>query len=346
MPILWRNSRSLRVTITPPSGPAIVVENLRGNDGYEVDFGVLRTMDARDGSIDLRIYNLPKDLRGDLEGAQVRAPGDLDQILATLGVEPGWGIANSGPSSPGAAGLPTVKLEAGYDGALSELFEAVGVRVHSERQDDTTYVTEIKAIDAIDATLYSAPQVVFERGTNTYDVITFLRQVCGLASGNFTEAQFTGLVGVSKLDAPFIVESGSIEGLSKLLDFLPLRWWIDRRELWIVAKEGQPYPPGAPPAYVPEVMVLTQPIIEIPARMDGGFVGVKLLLDPAALPGRLLVLTAASVGLPIDATPQEIQLADVPPGVYRIEEVEHSGGTGQGAGYETRLKLKAMGLEV
>lgn len=344
MPILWHQTRSMRVTITPPEGPAIVIDNMEGNTGYEIDFEVRRTMTPELGEVSLSIYNLPADVRGDLDAAQVRQVTDLDQILAAPGVPQGWQVFGSTMAVDGASalavGLPLITIEAGYDGAVSQVFSAVGATLLSKRADDTTYVTEITAIEGLDALLYSRPTTVFPEGSPTYDLVTFIRQALGIGQGNATAAQWTALLGDSRLDAPFYNDRGGFKALATILDFLPIRWWIDERELWIVARDGQPVPPGSPPPWLPGAVDLVEPLVARPERLDGGFVGVTTLLLPLASPGRLITLTPAALGLGFDATPAEIQRAEVPPGVYRIEEVAHVGTTSTGGDFNTQMKLK------
>lgn len=356
MPILWHQTRSVRVTILPPEvvltrleeslgleSLAIVIDNLSGNDGYEVEFSVRRSMDDSLGSIELAVFNLPEGLRGELEAAQVRKPDDVDEILARLGPAEGWQVftdsmADDG-SSAAAVGLPTVRIDAGYDGNVSRLFEAIGARLESERADDMTYVTTVAAVEGLDAALYAKPTIVFQEGTPTYDVMNWLRGACGIGQGNVTPETWTSLVGESIIDAPFYSSGqGGLEPLKQLMDFLPLRWWIDDRQLWICAKEGQP---GGGLTFLPGVLELTEPLIARPKRLDGGFVEVQTLLWPVAIPGHVFLLSADALGVGYGITPGEAARAEVPPGYYRIESLAHEGTTSAGGDFTTTMKLKA-----
>lgn len=349
MTIIAYKTRSTRVTVTLPDGQVLTVENLEGNNGIETDFEVKRDMSPALGSVSITMYNLPKWLRGDIEAAQARKPDDIDQILATLGQAKGWTVYQSQMADDGASalavGLSLVKIEAGYDGALSTLIEVVGARAVSERIDETTYATTITGEDSLDAALYARPTTVFEPGTPTFDVMTFLRVACGLGNGNVTPAVWTALLGDSRLADYYYSQMPGLDVLAQLLDFLPLRWWIDGRELFVIPKDGQPYPPGVPPPYVPDPVTLPGIILERPQRLEGGFVEVRCLLTPSLLPGRLFLLSAAALGLE-GATPEEILRADVPPGLYRVEEVSHVGGTGSGSGFDTVIKGKRIGSEI
>ena len=353
MTMLVHRTRSARVTITPPfgeslgSGRAIIVENLQFNEGFELSFSCRRTMTPELGEMDVSIYNLPADLRGDLEASQTRKPDDLDQILASNGVAKGWTVYQSGMSTDGsdalAVGLPLVRLEAGYDGTVSDLFEAVGARLVSERDDETTYVTRINAVEALDAALYAKPVTVFPAGSPTFDVMTFLRIACGLGQGNATADVWSSIVGASTIDAAYYSTMGGFEALGQLLDFLPLRWWVDGRELWILPKDGQPYPPGVPPPYLPGAPIDPGIFLERPQRIEGGFVEVRTLLNPEYLPGRLMLLSPLSLGLE-GATAEQIERADIPPGYYRIEEVAHEGTTAAGGSFDSTCRIKRVDL--
>jgi hypothetical protein len=345
MTFFAHQTRSVRVTIQPPDGPPIVVENLANNEGFEIDFDVARDMTPALGEVGIRIYNLPASLRAEIEAAQRRTPTDLDEILAGLGAPSGWqvfeaGIAQDG-SSALAVGFPLIKLEAGFDGNLSLIAEVVGASISSRREDDTTYVTEIKAIDALDVSQYSRPITVFAPGTPTFDVLFYLRNACGLGSGNLSFPLWQALVGDSRLDDYYYSSMPGLEALAQLLDFLPIRWWIDGRDLYVLPKDGQPYPPGAPPPFVPDEPLTPDLLVEMPRVEDGGFVRVVCLLTPAALPGRLLTLSAAALGLG-DLTAEEIGRAEIPPGLYRIESVGHSGTTTAEPDFDTVLMTKRV----
>ena len=345
MTLIIHRTRSVRITIQPPEGQTIIVENLAFNEGYEVDFEVSRGMDESLGEATVRIYNLPASLRGALEAAQVRRPDDTDQILATLGLSAGWQVFGDVMSPTGTdaltVGFPLIRVEAGYDGSLSTLLDVVGARIVSSRESETTYVTEISGSDALDAVLYAKPTTVFEPGTPTYDVMTFLRLACGLGNGNVSQAQWSGIVGSSKLDAYYYSTTGGMDALKQLLDFLPLRWWIDGRDLYVIPKDGQPYPVGVPPPYVPDPPVTPDYLLAMPERVEGGFVEVRSLLTPAVLPGRLLLLSPAILGLD-GATPEQIARVDVPPGIYRVESVRHSGSTAASGGFDTVAVCKRV----
>jgi hypothetical protein len=342
-------TRSVRVTVTMPDGQVIEVDNPEYNTGVEIDFTVVRDMTPALGSVELRLYNLPAYLRGDLEAAQARKPDDLDQVLATIGQAKGWTVFGDSMAIDGSSalgvGLSLVKIEAGYDGAVSELIAVVGSRAVSERDDETTYVTTISGEDALDVALYARPTTVFEPGTPTFDVLRFLRIACGLGPGNVTAATWTAIVGDSRLAAYYYSAMPGLDALAQLLDFLPLRWWIDGRELYVIPKDGQPYPPGVPPPYVVGAVTIPDVLLERPRRLEGGFVEVRSLLTPAILPGRLFLLSATALGLE-GAAPAEILRADVPPGLYRAEEVRHEGSTSAGGDFDTTIKGKRIGSNV
>ena len=354
MPILLHQTRSVRVTITPAYDEAtifdpgidqrtIVIENMEGNNGPEIAMSCTRTMDDALGELSLTIYNLPIEVRGAIEAAQTRKVDDIDQILARTGKANGWQVfedVTTGPEDATSVGLPTILVEAGYDGSVSRVFEAVGVRMKSDRPDGLTYETEITGIESIDAALYGRPETVFPEGSPTYDVMNFLRQGCGLGKGNATPDVWASLLGESRLDSPYYSAStGGFEALSELLNFLPLRWFVDDRELWIVAKDGQP---GAAQPYINEVIELTEPLTMRPVRLEGGFVGIQTTLLPTATPGRLTWLTPEFLGLGFAPDASAIARAEVPPGVYRFEQVDHEFSTAADGDALTTMRLKPI----
>lgn len=104
------------------SASELVLENLEGNNGLEMQFSVRRGIDMLTSSGMLKIFNLPEEMRSRIAG-EVRTIGRIEDV--DLG-GPVWPIGMlddlEAQATPAALGYATVEIQAGYDGALSTIF--------------------------------------------------------------------------------------------------------------------------------------------------------------------------------------------------------------------------------
>ena len=338
---IYRRTRSARLTVTTPEGQRVTVENLRGDNGCAMSFSATRKMDEYPGEFEVRAYNLPADVLGVIEYAQTRRVNDLDKLLSGLTLK--TGIVDPLGDDALAAGFCQVELEAGYDGVMSRVFKAIGSRIVSARiDDDMTEETVIEAVEDLDAVLLGVPQASFPPGSSTFEVVDYLRKIAGLGPGNLTPANFAALLGESKLDSGYHCSGGqALSHLRNVLQYLPLRWFVDDREIWICGRDDQPNPGGVP-AYVVDQIIDPEILTARPQRVDGGRVRVECFLCPRAVVGRLVRLTPGGLGLVsqgLSASAKQQANALVPPGLYRLEEVEHRGDT-SGADWTTSMLLR------
>jgi hypothetical protein len=328
---LYRNTRSARLIVTVPDGAQVVVENMRGNEGFRLAFDATRTMDENPGEFVVRAWNLPPDALAAINSAQVRSADDLDAMLvdATLGPT----VAPDGASAL-AAGFAVVELEAGYDGQVSRIFRAIGARITTDPADgDTTFITSIIAAEDLDGQLLGFPHSTFLAGTPTIEVLTELRRCAGLGEGNATPATMAALLGDSRIDGPYHVSGGqAIERIRSLLQYLRLRWFVDDRELWLCGRDEVPTPGGMPPWIADEI---GEPdlIKGRPGSLDGGKVRVECMLCPRLKVGRLVRLTEGGLALQLQGlSPNVAQIirSKIKPGLYRLDAITHTGDTGRG----------------
>src|SRR5690606_30129809 len=122
------------------------------------------------------------------------------------------------------------------------------------------------------------------------EVVDYLRRVAGLGPGNISQAALDGIIGPAKLSSPYAVSGGdALKRIKQVLEWLPVRWFVDDREIWICGRDDVPSPYGAP-AYVLGAPEEPDLILSRPERVDGGRVQVECLLCPRILPGRLVML--------------------------------------------------------
>ena len=331
---LYRKTRSARLRVTTSDGEVAVVQNMEGDKGYRIGFEARRTMDGTPGEFRCTALNLPAEVLGAIDAAQPSRVDDLDKLLAGKQLQSAV-LADDGSDALGA-GFAVVELEAGYDGTVSRIFKAIGVRIETLPVDgDTTYETTIESNEGADGVL-SLVAASFEAGTPTFDVVDYLRRAAGLGEGNLSPATLASIIGQSTISSPYVVSGGqALAHLQSVLQYLPLRWFIDDRDIWFCARDEVPSP-AIPPA-VPWVddgpPELLQPIVTRPQRDDAGRVNVTTLLAPYVRPGRLVRLTLDGLALAqqgLSASAAQVARANVPPGRYRVDSVQHRGSTGGG----------------
>lgn len=336
---LYRRTRSCRLTVTVPGGQEVTIENMIGDTGFSMEFEARRTMDESPGEFTIACYNLPPDALGAIEHAQVKRIDDRDAILVGQILQTALVAADG--SDALAAGWPIVSFEAGYDEVVTRVFKAIGAKIRSNRVDGgLTSRTEIVAAENLDGPLLGLGLSVFPAGSTVYEVVNYLRQIAGLGPGNLTPASLAGIIGDAKLDSPYVVSGGDALGrLKQVLEWMPVRWFCDDREFWICGRDDVPSPTNAP-AYIPGTPESPDLILSRPTRADGGRVSVECLLCPRILPGRLVMLTEAGLALALQglsASETQTALAEVPPGLYRCDEVAHRGSTSGGEWTTTML---------
>lgn len=354
----YRRTRSTRLRVTTPEGTSIQIDNLVGDSGFALEFEAKRTMDESLGEFRVTAYNLPPEAIGIMEGAQVRRIDDLDQILV------GAGLQVSAVDSDGVAALEAgfliTELEAGYDGTMSRVFKAIGAKSTSgydsggdRSRDDrgrfvreiggVTHTTRISAVDALDGVLLGCPLRVFTAGATLFELVDYLRQLAGLGPGNLTPAVLGQLIGDAKLSSGYVVSGGEAGAhLRNVLQYYPVRWFVDDREFWICGRDDVPNPGGFP-AYIPDEIIEPELLTSRPRRTDGGRVAVECLLCPRLLPGRLVRLSEAGMQLALQGLSpddQALAYAQVPPGLYRLDEVRHVGSTSDMGRWSSSLTLR------
>lgn len=340
---IYRRTRSARLRITNAEGATAVVENLEGDQGFRIGFEARRTMDESPGEFRATVLNLPPDILGAFESAQVSRVDDLDKLLAGKSLQSAV-LADDGADAL-AAGFAVVELEAGYDGVVSRIFRAIGTRIETLPADgDVTLETTIASNEGADSVL-ALVACSFTAGTPTFDVVDYLRRVAGLGPGNVDPLTFAAIIGESRLDSPYHSSGGQpLARLSEVLKYLDCRWFVDDRELWLCARDGVVSPTGALPWVADGAPEEPEPLIGRPRRVDGGYVEATCFLCPRIRPGRLVRLTPGGLALAEQGLSPKlaaIQRAQVPPGLYRADEVTHRGTTG-GGDFTTTLKLRPV----
>jgi hypothetical protein len=322
--ILYRSTKSIRVTITAPDNRVFVIENMRHNDGPEITFDVTRDMTPSPSEASVSIFNLPSSMLTEIEAVQAAQVDDIDRLLSAPGLFPGAPVF-ADEAEPEQAGILRLRIEAGYDGKLGVVYDGSGARAVSQ-DDGRDTLLSITAVDDLQTRIYGRPATVFEAGAPTLGVVQALRSACGLGPGNLTPETWTALVGNSHIENAFNVSGSGFEALQKLLEHMPLRFWVDDGEIWFAARDGQ----GGAPAHLNEVVELDHPLMEKATKQDGGFVEFATLVSPGFVPGYVFPVTPNLV--------QESSSRGIRPGLYRVESVAHKMSTTASGGDETRIQ--------
>jgi hypothetical protein len=324
----YARTRSARVTVTTPEGSKVRVENMRNDDGLFFSFEAVRTMDEDPGTLEIEISNLPPDVLALLKNAQALQIDDADAVLANVLAGLQTAVVAPDGSDGLAAGCLVVEVEAGYDGAVSRVFRAVGATARTSRPDDLTTITRFSAVENLDGVLLGLPLQTWDAGTPVWQVVDDLRKLAGLDSGNLSAATFAAICGEAKLDSPYHASGGeALRRIKSVLEYLPVRWLVDDRNIWICGRDTIPNAGGVPP-YLQDERFDLPPILAIPERTEAGQLQVSCLLAPYLRPGRLANLTPGGLGAFAQGLSPELAAvvrADVPPGPYRIDQVTHRG---------------------
>lgn len=322
----YAETRSCRVTVETPEGSKIKIENLRNDDGLHISFEAVRSMNEGPGSLTVQISNLPPDALAILENAQALQVDDLDAALANVLVGLQTSVVAADGSDALAAGCLIVEVEAGYDGAVSRVFKAVGAKAETDRPDDLTTETTFRAVETLDGTLLGLPLQTWPRGTPVWAVVDDLRQLAGLGAGNLSAETFGEIWGDARLDSPYHASGGeAIRRIASVLEYSPVRWFVDDRQIWICGRDTIPNAGNVPP-YLRDERFKIPPIEGIPQRIPSGQLQVSCLLAPYLRPGRIVDLTPGGLGAFAEGlSPRlaEVVRARVPPGPYRLDEIRH-----------------------
>lgn len=358
---IYRKTRSVRLRVTTPDGEVVSVDNLRADDGFRLGFSCVRSMSEEPGTAQVTALNLPPDVLGILEAAQATKVDDLDALLYSRTLQ----VAQVDPDGADAlaAGMLIVEVEAGYEGTTSRVFRVIGSRAtttddygargsrgrdgrFAKQLGGVTQKTTIDGNENLDGALLGLPVATFPAGALLWEVVDYLRRIAGLGQGNVDLATFAQIAGNARLDSPYHVSGGrALAVLKEVLQYYtPLRWFVDDREMWICARDGVPNPNGAL-AWIPDgPPEEPDALIGRPGKDAGGFVQVVSFMCPRIRPGRLVRLTTGGLALAeqgLTPTAEQIKRAQVPPGVYRCERVEHRGTTGPGE-FTSTMRLRPV----
>jgi len=350
---ILHDTRSMRLIVRPVGvATEIVVENMSGNEGLEMQFSVRRSIGDSASTGQAVIFNLPDSIRTLIEGQGSRV-GNIDDLIedGTL-----WSVGEEASDDETAIasqqGYATIELQAGYDGSVSTIFSGTAIFTQTvpsassstPRRDSEgrfakavlgagiTTETTIIASSGIAQVALSQANETFAKGTDTFVILEHLRRVLKLGPGNCTPinwlkylADAAGAINkngqslfsqTSVLSSSFTVTDNAAQQLEEFLRFTGLRYFVDDGQLWLLPRQG----------FIEGPIVTLEQLKEAPRRPRPGHLECKAFLTPAVAPGHLVRVDATD----IDTTSS---------GVYRCDEVMHVIGSSAAEEADTTVHL-------
>lgn len=333
---LLHRTRSLRLTVRPVlSDQVVVFENLEANEGLEMQFSVRRSINSTTSSGQAIVYNLPASVRGIIEG-QSRRIGNIDDLLVdgTLWSTGPADVEEDEATTSAGQGYAAIQIEAGYDGALSTIFSGTAIFAETGLAATAGITTEtlITASSGIAQVALGVANQTFAKGTDTFQVLDYLRRVLKLGPGNTTPANWSRFLAdaagainrngqslfsqTSILAAAYTVTESADQQLEEFLRYTGIRYFIDEGELWLLPRQG----------FIDGPIAQLEPLLEAPRRPRPGQLECKAYLTPAVAPGRLVRVDATGID-------------DAASGVYRCDDVAHNIGSSASEEAETTVLL-------
>lgn len=304
--------RGARVTIVPPQevggAPRLPiginllppVQGVPSVPQIHVQAQVQRSLGPSPGTATVRLYNLAQTTRDSISGT-VRSLARWRPSAPVVQVD---GLLRAGGQEVTStlAGMAVVRLDAGWSGALEEIFRGTVVRPPRHYRQGPLRVTELQCSDGLFGETVSCPSKSFPPMTPAVAILEYLAGVLGC-----TVVPTAGLAALAafKLFQPLTVFGDAGQGITDLCDPLRLTWWTEGGLLYILA-DGEALPGQAvvvTPAEVPGAIRLYGE----PEPGDDGSQRIVCALAPSIRCGHLVTVAAAEQR-----------------GTYRVESVQHS----------------------
>lgn len=307
--------RTVRLTIIPPTAQPGVLINPPAPPGapnLRIMFDVDRSISKDPSTAEVQVVNASKRTREIMAGI-VRRKVDYSREFAFIdgrlieGAALGGGIAEIVET---ANGFGYMRLEAGFDGVASTIFEGGTNRVESEHVGEL-WITKIKAGDGELSIQKAIANKSFVEGTPVVAIVAYLVRTMGLIWGNaatpppqLAATQASGVVAVGR----------ARDILDQLLGGLGLDWFIDSGELWVLDPAGVlPLPP-----------VPIAQIYDRPRKLENGTVEVRTPFSPLYRPAAPAALASLTLQ-----------------GTYRINRVRYRGDN-RGGRFDATLELQDL----
>lgn len=327
--------RGVRVVIVPPQdlagpgrGPITInalppVQGVPSVPQIHVQATVQRSLGPSPGTATVRVYNLAPTTRDQISGV-VRS---LARWRPTAPVTLVDGLLRAGGQEVTStlAGMATVRLAAGWSGALESIFQGTVVRPPRHYQQGPLWVMELQASDGGFGQAVSCPSKAYPAQTPFVAILEYLAGVLGC-----TVAPTQGLAALAgyKLSGPLTVFGDAGQGITDLCDPLRLTWWVEDGVLYVLG-DGESLP-GQAVVVTPQEIPGAIRLYSTPEPADDGALRITCALASGIRCGHLVTVAATSQR-----------------GTYRVETVAHTVDNRAGA-FATQAVLRdptlALGL--
>lgn len=335
--------RGASLTVIPPTGVGIFVNPLilpvapgiPNPPQIRIQFSIEKTLSTTPPKATIRVYNMSK-LSRDRAAAAVKRTVDFSRawlLTPDDRLVSGASLGGSSELVTLASGDSYVKLEAGYGGSLSTIFEGNTTRVLSE-QRGTDWVTTIEAEDGGLSNKNAVATATFDPGQTALDIVKHVVRTMGYLGGSIPALPPPKLA-LFPLTYGWTIVDRARDVLDEILKPLDLEWWVDDGELWIVDSGTKDpltgeeiIPPSTLPGAPVRVSSIPDPtaiqLLETPKRTESDGIMIRCLLSPTIRVGRSVMIVS-------------LELA----GLYRCEVVEHQGDN-RGGAFETTAYLRTL----
>lgn len=271
--------RCARVVIEQAEGQTIDIENKDGR-GIRIVFSVERSFDPDENKpqfAEIRLYNLSADTRFVIEGLKgIRAPvpatwskaqllasdaernyAGPDAIAAPVDPKPGLELPADPVKSSHKFGYAYVRLFAGYNRKMGQIFEGSVIVPRSAKVDPLTWETRLVVGDGALGQTKAIANTSFPPGTEMIVVLRHLVRLLGVGTGNLSDTEFKRILAAGQQQAqkPFATSSrlawsynpsgaSAWDDLAELLELSSVKWIIDGGNFYLLEPDGHmPSPP-------------------------------------------------------------------------------------------------------
>lgn len=271
--------RCAGVVIEQAAGQTIKIKNEDGK-GIRIAFTVDRSFDPANNTpqqAQIRLYNLSADTRHAVEGLKgIRAPvpaswsraqllaSDADRnysgpdaIVQNPDPLPGIELPADPVQSSTKFGYAYVRLFAGYNRKMGQIFEGTMLVPRSVKTDSTTWVTTLTAGDGALGATKAVANTSYPPGTEMIVVIRHLTRLLGVGPGNLDKLTWDRILAAGRNASlrPFLVSSklawsytpsgaSAWDDLAELLEASNVKWMVDQGQFWLLEPSG--FLPGPP----------------------------------------------------------------------------------------------------
>lgn len=325
MPAQRQYDRGVRVRLVPPQdlggaavsltfNLAVPISGLPAPTQTAVEFQVAKTLSPEPNAAVVRLWNLTPSTRDRIAGivrrlVDWRSPSPVTKVDGIL-------RAGGNEVTSTLAGMCSIKLEAGYSGALAQVFSGTVTRCRTSRAGADS-ITELTCTDGGFAVSTAVANKVFVPKTPAGAVMAYLAGVLGL---ELAPTQGLATISAFVLQAGLNCVGDPSAAIRDILSILQLGWWIEDGQLWIL-NDGETLP-GQP------VVVSVQPIpgaVRLrgePEVLDQGALRIRCTLAPGIQLGHQVVLAGGDQR-----------------GTYRVETAGHA-GFNRGGTFETQAVIR------